>query len=144
LGNFKEHGVMLYLTKELYKGFIKLQADKGLGRSFAGLLPFTEGLYRLGYISEEVYEQHLRKYSKPLGEEASEPTFESKKLQDEKLLRESRDKLFKGQLEQWEQHPDPEWRKKVLAEAEKFKDTLPSAQRLLKKKEEGEAEDGQK
>ena len=43
---FREHGVMLYLDKALYKAFIRLQADKGLGRSYAGLLPFVEGLYR--------------------------------------------------------------------------------------------------
>lgn len=29
MGDFKEHGVMLYLDKILYKAFIKLQADKG-------------------------------------------------------------------------------------------------------------------
>ena len=39
--SFREHGVMLYLDKTLYKAFIRLQADKGLGRSYAGLLPFT-------------------------------------------------------------------------------------------------------
>lgn len=35
MGDFREHGVMLYLDKVLYKAFIRLQADKGLGRSFA-------------------------------------------------------------------------------------------------------------
>jgi len=73
MGNFKEHGVMLFLDKILYTAFIKLQADKGLGRSFAGLLPFTEGLYHLGYLSKEDYEAHIEKYSIPLDIEESRP-----------------------------------------------------------------------
>ena len=68
---FREHGVMLYLDKTLYKAFIRLQADKGLGRSYAGLLPFVEGLYRLGYLSKEEYEVHFKKYSQELKETKS-------------------------------------------------------------------------
>ena len=63
---FREHGVLLYLSNELYMGFVKLQADKGLGRSYAALLPFVEGLYHLGYITQEVYQAHVVRYSKPL------------------------------------------------------------------------------
>lgn len=60
---FQEHRIMLCLSKPLYLGFIQLQADRKLGRSFAGLLPFVEGLFKLGYINKEVYEAHKRKYS---------------------------------------------------------------------------------
>lgn len=63
---FKEHQVMLCLDKEPYHGFIQIQADRDLGRSYAGLLPFVEGLYHLGYISKEVYDAHFKKYSEPL------------------------------------------------------------------------------
>jgi len=66
MARFNEHGVLLYLSNPLYLGFVRLQADKGLGRSYAALLPFVEGLYHMGYISKEVYEQHARKYSQPL------------------------------------------------------------------------------
>ena len=66
MGDFKEHGIMLYLDKVLYRAFIKLQAEKGLGRSYAGLLPFTEGLYRMGYLSNDDYEEHVQKYSQGL------------------------------------------------------------------------------
>lgn len=63
---FKEHQVMLCLDKEPYHGFIQIQADRDLGRSYAGLLPFVEGLYHLGYISKEGYDAHFKKYSEPL------------------------------------------------------------------------------
>jgi hypothetical protein len=66
MGDFKEHGLMLFLGRESYVGFIKLQADKGLGRSFAGQLAFNTGLYNLGYLSKEDYEQLAKKYSQGL------------------------------------------------------------------------------
>lgn len=68
---FREHGVMLYLDKTLYKAFIRLQADKELGRSYAGLLAFVEGLFRLGYLSKEEYEKYVQKYSCGLKEASS-------------------------------------------------------------------------
>jgi hypothetical protein len=64
--DFQEHKIMLFLSKELYLAFIKLQSDRGLGRSYAALTPFVEGLYSLGYISKEVYEVHKQRYSAPL------------------------------------------------------------------------------
>lgn len=73
---------MLFLSKELYRGFIKLQADKNLGRSYAGLLPFIEGLFKLGYISQEVYESHIKKYSVPLTED-NKPTIEKLQAKSE-------------------------------------------------------------
>ena len=66
MGKFREHGVLIYLSPELYLGFVKLQADKSLGRSYAGLNAFTRGLFEMGYISEEVYEKHMRRYNVPL------------------------------------------------------------------------------
>ena len=129
MGSFKEHGVLIYLSKELYNGFIKLQADKSLGRSFAGLLPFTEGLFRLGYISKEVYEKHVHKYSKPL----EDPIILTKERKKEKQNIEKMDAYFRNILVQWDEHPDPNWRKKVLIRAEKFSDKIKSAKLVLKK-----------
>ena len=131
LGSFKEHGVLIYLSKDLYTGFIRLQADKGLGRSFAGLLPFVEGLYHLGYISQEVYEEHVKRYSAPLeGEKSLSP----EQLQEKQFL-EQRDRQFKGILEQWNEHPDPEYREKMFVFAEKYADKLQSARDVLALKE---------
>lgn len=131
MGSFREHGVLIYLSKDLYKGYIRLQADKGLGRSYAGLLPFTEGLFRLGYISKEVYEEYIRKYSQPLDmKEPLAPVLTLEQQKGKQLL-EAKDKQFKGIIDQWEQHSSLEWRKKVLAEAEKWKDKSEWARHLL-------------
>jgi len=120
---------MLCLDKDLYRAFIKLQADKDLGRSYAGLLPYVEGLFQMGYLTREVYEIHAKRYSQPLGAKAP-VTLEQKKQKDNL---QSKDKQFRMILEQWEQHSSPEWRLKVFAEAEKFKDKLESARLLLAK-----------
>jgi hypothetical protein len=57
---------MLFLDKTLYRAFIKLQADRELGRSYAGLLPFVEGLYTMGYLSKEEYMAHQERYNTKL------------------------------------------------------------------------------
>jgi hypothetical protein len=120
LGNFREHGIMIYLSKDLYVGFIKLQADRRLGRSYAGLLPLTEGLYSLGYISKTVYEEHIKKYSQPLTDEKPVLSLEQEK---EKKFLEQKNKQFKGMVEQWDEtHFKPDWHGKVVAEAEKYPD----------------------
>jgi len=121
MGKFREHGVMLFLDHELYIGFIKLQADRGLGRSFAGLLPFNEGLFQMGYISKESYEAHKAKYSVKLGVAPSVP-IETKYA---KLI-----ESFENILKQWPQMRD-EPRKFWIEKAEKWKDTLPVAEKLL-------------
>ena len=127
---FREHGVMLYLSKDLYNGFIKLQADKTLGRSYAGLLPFTEGLFKLGYITEEVYKRHVQKYSKPL--EALIP-LTKEEIQEKQQLKKM-DSFFKNVLDQWDEHEDFAWRQKIFASAEKYKVKLESAKQVLRKK----------
>ena len=58
-----EWGVRLLLARELYMAFIKFQGKRELSRSKAGLLLFTEGLYKLGCISKEVYETYVKRYS---------------------------------------------------------------------------------
>lgn len=127
---FKEHQVLLCLNKQLYRAFIRLQADKNLGRSYAGMLPYVEGLYRLGYISQEVYELHFRKYSEPL--EPMKPLSVEEQQKENEL--ESHDRIFKGMLEQWDAHAsDAEWLLRVSRSAEKYRDCLDSARKLLVK-----------
>lgn len=89
---FREHGVMLFLSNPLYLGFIKLQADKGLGRSYAGLLPFVEGLYRMGYLSKEDYEIYFKKYSQGLTKKTEKNNESYAEIQE------------KTELEKLEQH----------------------------------------
>ena len=126
---FREHGVMLYLDKTLYKAFIRLQADKGLGRSYAGLLPFVEGLYHLGYLSKEEYEIHFQKYNTPLTEEPKPLTKEQ--MQEQEKLKQLT-KTFKMILEQWETVP-PKSKQYYLKKAQELKSKIPEAEEILKK-----------
>jgi hypothetical protein len=123
---FREHGLMLYLSKELYMGFIKLQAEKGLGRSYAGLLPFIEGLYKLGYISQEVYEVHKRRYSKSLTDDDT-PTLEKleNKAEHDRLV-----KQFSDVLKQW---PTMKAKAKTywIKKAREHHATIPNAKLIL-------------
>lgn len=128
-GSFHEHGILLYLDRDLYRAFIKLQADRNLGRSYAGLVALVTGFYRLGYISKEVYEERLKKYNEPL--EASKPLTMAE-LKERQLL-EQKDLQFKGMLAQWDMHPSKDWRQKAVAQAEKYRDKLPSARALFDK-----------
>ena len=126
---FKEHGVMLFLTKDLYLAFIKLQADKGLGRSYAGLLPFTEGMYHLGYLKKDLYDLHVKKYSVPLQQDAQLKNSNLEALQEKQLL-ETKNLFFKQVLEQWTLHVDGKWRGKMVKQAEPWKDKLDSAKKI--------------
>ena len=113
---------MLYLTKDAYIGFIKLQADKGLGRSFAGQLIFTEGLYRLGYLSETVYHQLMDRYSQGL---MSMPKVDVEKQKTVEKL----EKDFSNILKQWSSMNDKA-RRFWIRKASENKD-LKNAQLIL-------------
>jgi len=128
MGKFKEHGVLMYLSNPLYLGFVKLQADKGLGRSFAALLPFVEGLYAMGYITERVYEQHKKRYSQPLIVEKPLSQFIDK--EDETL-----NKTLGMVADQWEEHKKPSWRQKWLTIA-RSNLKLPNSKLVLEKEAE--------
>lgn len=123
MGKFREHGVLIYLSNPLYLGFVKLQADKGLGRSYAALLPFVEGLYHMGYINEEVYEHHRKKYSVPLV--IQKPL--SLVHQQQRLKKLEKD--FLSVAEQWA-HLKPKSKRYWLEKAKEHSD-IPNAQILL-------------
>jgi hypothetical protein len=62
----KPHAVTLFLDSPLYVAFIEFQAENKLGRSFAGLLIFVEGLRKRELINELVYQHYKSRYMKPL------------------------------------------------------------------------------
>jgi len=66
MGEFKGHKVTLFLSRELERALIQLQADMDLGRSFAGLLPWVTGMHELGYLDDELFEKYRKRYSAPL------------------------------------------------------------------------------
>ncbi|RLI44854.1 hypothetical protein DRO64_03315 [Candidatus Bathyarchaeota archaeon] len=120
----KAHGLLLYLPPSLYLALIRLQADKGLGRSFAGLLALTEGLYRLGYLEEKEYTRLRKRYSIPLKEVIV--TYNA----EEQLP------PFKEALEEWDKR-DKEWKLKWVRIAMKYP-KVEEAQIIIEKaKEEG-------
>jgi len=90
---------MLYLDKTLYKAFIKLQSDKGLGRSYAGLLGFVEGLYHMGYLTDGEHEEHAKKYSVSLYDDVVKPT--SMEEAQEKSEVSSWEKRFSRAIVEW-------------------------------------------
>lgn len=127
---FREWKVMLCLNKELYRAFIKVQADKDLGRSYAGLLPFVEGLYHMGYIAQDVYEKNVKHYSEPLIKKEEVP--ESPEQKQARVSLESEDTIFKETIAQFSLHAqNSQWLLKWQQKAEKFQSRLDSARTLL-------------
>ena len=132
------HPVMF--TAELEMALVGLQAKLQIGKSPAVLYLVVEGAFRLGYLSREDYDLLIKRYSRKLVDVTKEkrarrenrnvPVLTLEKQKEQQLL-EQKDRLFKGRLDQWDQHPSPEWRKKALADAEKWKEKLPSARALL-------------
>jgi hypothetical protein len=64
--DFQQHKFLLCLDSPLYLAVIKFQAENELGRSYAALSIFVEGLKALNLISQDLYEYYKQKYSKPL------------------------------------------------------------------------------
>lgn len=135
---FNVHSVML--TSELEMAVVRLQAERELGKTYAVLYGLVEGLFKLGYLGREDYDLLIKRYSRKLVDVTKEnrekrenthvPVLTLEK-QREKQFWDQKDQQFEGQLKQWDMHPSPQWRAKILAEAEKFKDKLDSARRLL-------------
>lgn len=118
MGDFREHGLMLYLGKDAYLGFIKLQADKGLGRSFAGQLAFIEGLFRLGYFNKEAYERLTERYSEALVDEPRQLTKEELQAKTQLQQLEGQFSEVKSQWEKISKKSQDFWLKKARAHPE--------------------------
>jgi len=123
---FQEHYVRLFLDKELYIAFIRLQADKTVGRSYAGLQAFVEGLFHMGYINKEVYEVHMKKYSDKLVGKKQLTLAETQEM--EKNIQLAR--FFKAVAEQWETL-SPEQRAAHLKRALAAKAKVPEAELIV-------------
>jgi hypothetical protein len=140
----REHIHPVFLSASHYIAVAKLYGSLEIGKSASILLALNEGLYRLGVLSQEDYESLDRRYRRKLRDvilerqsrrESSHVPVLTIEQTKEKQLLETKDKQLKGVLEQWDSHPDPQWRAKVFAEAERFKDKLESARLLLARRE---------
>jgi|GEM_PF-2937902 alpha-galactosidase/6-phospho-beta-glucosidase family protein len=126
---FREHGVMLYLDKTLYKAFIRLQADKGLGRSYAGLLAFVEGLFHLGFLAKEDYQKYVAKYSQELTEEPKPLTLEEQQKVEQLKQWQKQFRLALNQIETMPSHSKEYYLKK----AEELQNQIPEAKQFIEK-----------
>ena len=118
------HRLTLYLRPALYRALSRLQADKGLGWSYAGLYALVEGLYRLGYLSDHEYMVLSEKYSTPL----RDPLLETSPTIPQSLP------PFREALEEWP-HRDPSWKRKWATIASKYP-MIQEAKMILRKAEE--------
>ena len=122
MGDFRDHGLMLYLGKPAYLGFIKLQADKSLGRSYAGQLAFTEGLFKLGYLAKDDYDLLAKRYSQGLVDKEAEKKPQSLADVQKLVATQKLEADFSNVLRQWQTmnvKSQQYWQKK--AEANKGK-----------------------
>jgi hypothetical protein len=109
-------------------GFIQLQADKHLGKSYAGLLCFVEGLYHLGYLSKAQYLAHVKRYSIPLDKDPDQVALEEVEAARE---RKQLNRTFINVIQDWHLHQDePEWQAYWMTKA-KQNGELSGARRLL-------------
>lgn len=95
----KGHGLVLYLAAELVLSLAKLQTEKRLGRSYAGLLALTEGFHELGVLSDEDYEHAKAQYSVSLVQKNKKPLTLTQIKQKEEF--EELEKHYSRLLEQW-------------------------------------------
>ena len=128
---FKEHGVLIYLDKQLLVGFNKLMGDKELGRSYAALLCFVEGLHHHGYLSKQQYLNHKKRYSVPLTKDPQQVMLEEVNAAQ---ARKQLNKTFSDLLKEWPRMK-PSARRYWLKEASEHGD-IPNAVRLLEIVEE--------
>jgi hypothetical protein len=123
---FQDHKVMLFLDRELYVAFIKVQADKGVGRSYAGLLPFVEGLYHMGYINRDVYQAHVAKYSERLTQNKQLTLAETQEMEKNK----QQARYFKAVADQW-QSLTPQQQQTHLKRALEARTKIPAAELVI-------------
>jgi hypothetical protein len=125
------------LNAIFYVGISKLMAKLECSKSAAVLYALNEGLYKEGVISQEDHDSLAKRYGRKLKdviaagkEDSHKPVLTLERLKSHQYL-DKMDKIFRGKLEQWEDHPKPEWRGKTFRLAEEFADTLESARDIL-------------
>ncbi len=116
---FSEHVYKLCLDYKLYSAAIKLQSDMGLGKAFAGMLPYVVGLHALGYLEDADYELYKNKYSVSLEDSHNNKNKSPVELMREQTrsnYRRTANKEFGNVLDQWatmEQRNKDYWIKKA-------------------------------
>lgn len=125
----KPHIIRLCLAPELRSALIKYMAKHDLDKEYAALHLLVKALYGEQLISREVYEVFSFRYSRRLVRNDLERLMTQEQLRVKQEL-EHKAKLFSMVLDQWHLHGE-DWRRKWIAEAEKWRDRVPSAQLVL-------------
>lgn len=126
---YQAHGIQLFLAPEHRAALIQFMAKNGLGQEYAALKLLNKAFYQEQLITKEVYEVYNYRYSRKLVNDNLEAKM-SLEMRQEKQRIEDMTRKFSMVLDQWEDHPDPLWRKRWLAEAEKWKDKILQAKQV--------------
>lgn len=125
----KEHGLLLYLSPELQLGVCKLQVERKLGRSYAGLSALVEGLFRFGCIDEETHKILAEKYSRSVIPEA-EPRKPRTMAEAQALHKlQELEKYFSMALGQWQTISEKS--KSCCLKKARENSTIPNAKLIL-------------
>ena len=118
------------MNAKLRLALIKLQAEKELGQSFAGLYALTEGLHSLKYLSDDDYQVFKKRYSDKLVSDEQQKGGDELNRQSIKEI-ESMTRYFEMVIDQWRLHPNSEWRSKQLKKAQEYANRVPNAKSVL-------------
>jgi hypothetical protein len=126
----QEHYLPLLLNAKMRLALIRLQADKELGQSYAGLYALNEGLHTLKFLSDEDYQAFKKRYSVKLAEGQQEKHITKIDPQAQKEI-ETMTRYFSMVCDQWHIHPNSEWRSKQLKKAQEYANRIPNAKLVL-------------
>lgn len=130
----REHQLTLFLPPELHLALIKYQAQKELGRPYAGLLLITKQIYQEKLITKELYDIFVNRYSRKLVPENFKEQEIVMQKRELKVKLENMNKTMGYALQEWGLH-NVEWKIKWIEKARSFKDQIPNANLILEKEE---------
>ncbi len=136
----REHIHNVFMNATFYVGVSKLMAKLECSKSAAVLYALNEGLFKEGVISKEDHDLLAKRYSRTLKqvleqsqgkrENTHVPVLTLEQLKEKQLL-ELKDQQFRGVLQQWEAHPDLDWRRNKISDAKKYQEKLQSAKDVV-------------
>ncbi len=122
------HAVQLFLAPEIRSALVQFMAKHDLDKEFAAQILLLKSLKSDGFINDAVYEKYYYRYSRKI---TPENRLSLSDLQERQKLDE-KTRYFQAILaSEWQMHPSLEWRHKVLAIAELWKDKIPAAKLIL-------------
>jgi hypothetical protein len=125
-----EHYLPLMLNAKLKMALIKLQADKELGQSYAGLLALVEGLHSLKYLNDEDYLIYQKRYSQKL---VDDPQQKLMAQENHQAIQEQKNMtaLFSNVLADWSLTHKRGWREDWVKRASPWANRIKAAQMIV-------------